>query len=328
MNVEVNRCPGTLKEGFITYSPSCLRKVFGGKKVSHILPYRSPNQSEEDNQKFIENRMRISISGVQEKLSLVLEKNKLRLTHEGELGDYILKPIPRDLKFVDQVPPNEHLTMQIASQVYGIETAPNALIFFESGEPAYITKRFDVKADKTKWAKEDFASLAQRTNSTHGKDYKYENFSYEEVADLIKKYVGAYQIEIEKFYKLILFNYLFSNGDAHLKNFALLETVSGDHIMSPAYDLLNTRIHVADTSFALKNGLFADGSVRNPTQKDFLAFGLKIGIKETRKNKIFSSFLNHKNLVHDFIDRSFLNQKAKKGYVINFNTRLNVLINK
>ena len=52
------------------------------------------------------------------KLSLLLDKNKLRLTKEGGQGTYILKPIPRDLKKVDQVPDNEHLTMQIARQVY------------------------------------------------------------------------------------------------------------------------------------------------------------------------------------------------------------------
>ena len=35
------------------------------------------------------------------------------------------------------MPANEHLTMQIARQVYGIETAENALIFFNDGTPAY-----------------------------------------------------------------------------------------------------------------------------------------------------------------------------------------------
>lgn len=93
------------------------------------MPYEQPQQSEEVAEQFMENRKRISISGVQEKLSFLLEKNVLRLTKEGEQGTYILKPIPRDLKKVDQVPANEHLTMQIAKQVYGLNTAENALIF-------------------------------------------------------------------------------------------------------------------------------------------------------------------------------------------------------
>ena len=73
-------CPGTLTEGHNTYSPSCIKKLFNGKIVSHILPYEQPQHNEEVAELFIENRKRISISGVQEKLSLILEKYILRLT--------------------------------------------------------------------------------------------------------------------------------------------------------------------------------------------------------------------------------------------------------
>lgn len=328
MNEELKVCPGTLKEGNNSYSTKCRNMVFYRKKVNHILPYNSPATSEEDNKKFMENRKRISISGVQEKMSFLLDKNKLRLTEEGEQGLYILKPVPRDLNLVNEVPANEHLTMQLASQVYGINTAANALIFFKSGEPAYITKRFDVKEEGGKWGKEDFASLSGRTKDSHGKDFKYGNISYEEVAGLLKQYVGAYQIEVEKFYSLIIFNFLFSNGDAHLKNFSLKETKDGDYILSPAYDLLNTRLHVADTVFALKKGLFKDGSIRDPKGSDFLKFGKIIGIDEKRVEKIYDSFLNKKEVTHEFIKRSFLSDKAKKGYEIQFNTRLNILTKK
>ena len=119
----------------------------------------------------MENRKRISISGVQEKLSLLLDKNVLRLTREGEQGTYLLKPIPRDLKKTDQVPANEHLTMQIAKQVYGLNTAENALVFFKNGTPAYITKRFDVKEGGGKWGKEDFATLAGKTKQNAGANF-------------------------------------------------------------------------------------------------------------------------------------------------------------
>jgi len=76
---DLKYCPGNLSEGFSTYSPSCLRSMFGGKKVSHILPYDPPQQSEAVAAQFFENRKRISISGVQEKLSLILEKNQLMI---------------------------------------------------------------------------------------------------------------------------------------------------------------------------------------------------------------------------------------------------------
>ena len=48
---------------------------------------------------------------------------------------------------------------------------------------------------------------------------------------------------MERFYKVILFNYLFSNGDAHLKNFSLIQTKFGDFRLSPAYDLLCTYLN-------------------------------------------------------------------------------------
>ena len=328
---EIKNCPGTLAEGFSSYSPGCLRRLFMGKKVSHVLPYDSPGHDEDVAKEFMENRKRISISGVQEKLSMILEKNVLRLTREGEQGTYILKPIPRDVRYPDQVPANEHLTMQIARQVFGINTAENAMIFFMDGTPAYITKRFDVKGEGMKWGKEDFASLAGKSSDNAGPNFKYD-YSYEEIGMLIQKYVPAWRIEIEKFYTLVLFNFLISNGDAHLKNFALLESKAGDHLLSPAYDLINTRIHVDDSDFALDKGLFADG-FRSDAQKkrghadfaDFEEFGKRIGINETRITKISAAFLEKQPMIETLTRNSFLNEKCKRAYLLHYNTKLNWL---
>ena len=329
---ELKYCPGTLAEGFAAYSPSCLRNLFNGKKVNHVLPYEQPQQSEEVAEQFMENRKRISISGVQEKLSFLLEKNVLRLTKEGEQGTYILKPIPRDLKKVDQVPANEHLTMQIAKQVYGLNTAENALIFFKNSSPAYITKRFDFKENGSKWGKEDFATLAGKTQDNGGANFKYE-YSYEEAGRLIQKFVPAWRIEIEKYYSLVVFNFLFSNGDAHLKNFSLLESSSGDYLLSSAYDLLNTKLHVDDTDFAFNFGLFADAykskqykKSGHPSKSDFTEFALRIGVAESRVEKLLNPFLEKQLFVETLISRSFLTEANKKGYLLMYNTKRNHLI--
>jgi serine/threonine-protein kinase HipA len=329
--VLVHFCPGTLAEGFTTYSPACMRSLFNNKKVSHVLPYDAPSKNEAVAEQFMENRKRISISGVQEKLSMVLEKNVLRLTTQGEQGTYILKPIPRDLKKIDQVPANEHLTMKIAKQVYGINTAENALIFFKDGSPAYLTKRFDVKPDGSKLGKEDFATLAEKTRDNAGPDFKYE-YSYEELGLLFQKYVPAWRIEIEKYFTRVVFNYAFSNGDAHLKNFSLLETNSGDYTMSPAYDLVDTRVHVDDTDFALNGKLFK-GDFKSPGWKknghaavgDFAEFGRRIGIPESRIGLLLNPFLERRLLVESLISRSFLNDAAKRTYLLHYNTRRNSL---
>jgi len=328
---DIKYCPGTLAEKFGTYSPACLKKMFNGKRVSHILNYDSPSKDDKAAEIFIENRKRISISGVQIKISLILEKNILRLTEKGEHGTYILKPIPRDVKMVDQVPANEHLTMQIARQVYNIPTAENALIFFKDGTPAYITKRFDVIADGSKLGKEDFASLAGKTSMNAGGNYKY-NSSYEEIGYLIQKFVPAWRAEIEKYFQIMIFNFLFSNGDAHLKNFALLENSSGDYLLSPFYDLLNTRLHVNDSDFALTKGLFADDfksekfkKSGHPGLSDFFEFGKRIGVNENRISKLLAPFTVKQEFVETLIKRSFLNSKSKKAYALNYFTKLNYL---
>ncbi len=327
-------CPGLLSEGYSQYSPLFLRRMFSGKKVSHILPYNAPKAGEEDQQKFMENQKRISISGVQEKYSVILKKNILRLTEEKEQGTYILKPKPDGYKRTYMVPANEHLTMQIAAQIYQIQTAENGLVFFRNDEHAYLTKRFDIAADGHKLGKEDFASLAGKTEENTQKNFKY-NYSYEGIAELIRKYVGAWKIEMEKYFRLVIFNFLFSNGDAHLKNFSLLETINGDYLLSPAYDLLNTRIHVSEESpFALEDDLFkewnwSDCRIQNPDhypcKEDFIEFGKAIKIGESRVIKILTPFLEEQSGVMSLIDRSFLDKETKSLYRQHYQERLGII---
>jgi len=302
-----------------------LRRVFFGKKVSFILNYDSPASNERTDALFVENRKRMSISGVQEKFSVLLEKNKLRLIQENEQGQYILKPIPNVGKNTNQMPANEHVTMQIARQVFDIETAENALIFFEDGDPAYITKRFDIKDDGNKWAQEDFASLAGRTPQTHGEDFKYAG-NYLELFSILKKYTPAYTIESIKLFKLILFNYLFSNGDAHFKNFSLIETPLGDFKLSPAYDLLNSRIHIDDNDFALVDGLLPPNLAKGKITTQFYILGEKAGISKKQIDKVFKNLTVKQDNVLALIDLSFLNEKSKKNYKQAYQTRLKKLL--
>ena len=292
----IKYCPGTLAEGFNTYSRTCLNRLFQGKKVHHILPYSSPASNPESVKLFEENRKRISISGVQEKYSVLLEKNKLRLVNEGERGTYILKPIPIAGNKSDQMPANEHLTMQIAHQVYNIETAENALIFFKNGDPAYITKRFDINEDGSRLAQEDFASIAGRTPQTHGEHYKYLG-NYLEIFQLIQKKVPASKLEVTKLLKIIMFNYLFSNGDAHYKNFSLLQTPMGDYRLSPAYDLINSRIHIDDKDFALDDGLLPRSLSSGKISKQFAVLAEQAGILTKIFNDTLAMMLTRSDLV-------------------------------
>jgi serine/threonine-protein kinase HipA len=321
---EIKYCPGTLSKGFNTYSRTALNKVFQGKKVSHVLPYDSPASNAETDQLFEENRNRMSISGMQEKFSVLLDKNKLRLINENEQGTYILKPIPGAGKRPDQMPANEHLTMQIARQVYGIETAENALIFFKDGTPGYITKRFDVKEDGSKLAQDDFASLAKRTPQTHGEHYKYLG-SYLDLFELMRKYLTTYKIEAPKLFKLLVFNYLFSNGDAHFKNFSILETPFGDYRLSPAYDLLNSRIHIKDKEFALDDGLLPKKIAQGKIGLQFAKLAGEAEISEKTFQEIMKLMMTKSELVEKMVAASLLNDSTKSNYFQSYQGRLKQL---
>ncbi len=324
IKMEINRCPGTLAAGFATYSRSCIKRVFNGNKVNHILPYNSLQSNQNGEDSFEDNATRISISGVQEKFSLIQLKNKIRLTKEGEQGTHIFKPIPNGSKNADQMPANEHLTMQIAQKVFGIETAENALIFFGNGDPAYITKRFDVVTGGLKLAQEDFASLAGKSPQTHSADYKYLG-SYWDLFEIMRENLPSYKVESLKLFKLLVFNYLFSNGDAHLKNFSIIETPLGDFKLSPAYDLLNSRIHIEDKDFALNEGLIPARMGQGNVAKQFQLLADYAGIQEKQMNAILALMVSKTENVKNLIDASFLKDGIKRNYLQTYQLKLNKL---
>ena len=318
---ELKFCPSTLKEGYNTYSPEACRKLFGGKQVSHILDFDSPNNNSADSTDYAEHIGRISLSGVQPKGSLVLREGSLKKPKEGERGEYILKPAPVSYALLERkyCPANEHLTMQMAAQAYGIETAANALCFFRDGEAAYITKRFDVAPDGSKYPQEDFASLAGLTKANGGTNYKYGVLSYEDCADIIRRYVRAAQVDLLRFFRVVLFNYITLNDDAHLKNFSLIDRGNGDYRLAPAYDLINTSLHLRTPQiFALEKGLFKEGMRMTDThtvdRTDFEEFGRRIGLPDRMVKREVDTFAKVSLLALGLIERSFLSEELKKSY--------------
>ena len=309
-------CPGCLKENVDTYCDKCRKKLFNGKKVKHLLTFSRP----EFNETKIERSGKLSISGIQVKHSLKLEGNVLVLTEKG--GEYILKPIPTgQFRHLDAVPANEHVTMQIASQLFELSTAENALIFFSDGQPAYITKRFDILSDGRKMLQEDFAQIGQMTEETAGKNYKYD-YSYEQIAELMKKYIGAYSVEIEKYFRLVLFNFLVCNGDAHIKNFSIYRNEEyKDYLLTPFYDLINTAIHVPgerDTALELfKDGFMTEGYKFSSkySMDDFFEFGTRIGLKPIRISKILEDMVSGEKEIRNLVNRSFLDNNLKTEYL-------------
>jgi serine/threonine-protein kinase HipA len=310
------------------YSVKGVRDLWGGVKVAPVLPF--------DRVEFVAFRQksagRISISGVQEKISVRLENNVLTPTARD--GRYILKPVPRalaeTLELVEDVPANEHVTMQIASQVFGLTTAANGLTFFPGGEPAYIVRRFDQEpAGGRKLLQEDFCQLAGRNRQEHGENYKYTG-SYEELGRLLRQYCPAHRIELEKLFAQILFNYLFGNGDAHLKNFSLLESAFGDHLLSPCYDLLCTSLHLPmESRTALE--MFDDFETESfrvngfYRRADFLELAARYALLPKRTYAILDRFKKGQAAAEVLIRRSLLSAPAKVRYLALVRDRFSAL---
>jgi len=325
---DIVNCPSTLAEGYSTYCPKARKLLFSGHNVSHILDF---NIDEFRNTGEIADAMhRISVSGVQEKFPAVIDKGTIRIASDDDRSAYILKPAPwwdETLAERKLVPANEHLTMQIASQVYGIVTAANGLCFTPDGQMVYITKRFDIQPDGMKFPMEDFASVLERNEQEDGKHFKY-NGNYEEIAAAIKMNVSAWMVDMERFFDLVVFNYIYANGDDHLKNFSLI-LQGEDYRLSPAYDLINTSIHVNGDDFGLDGGLSPNikrsdiyENTGHPCRIDFERFGDHIGLLKPRIQRILDRYMALPESSSSLIDRSFLSDKSKRHYIRIVNERI------
>ena len=318
-NIEV--CPSTLRPGFDGYSPAAIKELFDGVAVSPFIDIDF--EDEGDLQQAMENMGNMSISGAQEKFSAIIDNGKIRLTKEGEQATHILKPAPTNLGLSTrkQIPANEHLTMQIASQVYGIHTARNGLCFSKGGQPVYITKRFDVSRGVKDCAQEDFASILGMGEQGSDSNFKY-NGNYAQIADAIRRFVPAWLPQMEQFFKMVLFNYLYANEDAHMKNFSLI-VKDGEYFLAPAYDLINTCIHIQSGSdLALKDGLAPEleksdayDRTGHPCRVDFERFAERIGLPPKRAAQSLNLFMEVPQSAYELIDRSFLNDKMKRSYI-------------
>ncbi len=313
-------CKGCYKEDTDGYCLSCRKKLFDRLRIPAVLSFDAPKA---DNiASFQEHSKRLSISGVQLKYSLRLENKALVFTEQS--GEYILKPIPPSnlLVAVEDAPENEHLTMQMAEQLFGIQTAANALIYFKDGAPAYITKRFDVRSDGSKYQQEDFAQITSRTKASHGETFKY-NGSYLEIGEAIRKFVAAAVPALERFFQLVVFNYIVSNGDAHLKNFSLIRSTEGEYQLTPAYDIMSTVIHTpqeSDTALDLYPGDMDSAFYQTYGyygRDNFLELAAKLGLLENRAIRMIDAFSARREQMEQMVQRSFLNDATKAKYLSN-----------
>ena len=283
-------------KGAVEYHTACIERLFG----TSVLPALD---FELGDLYAVAAQMagKMSISGVQEKVSLRLSPDKSRLDVAETGGRYILKPEPSRYS---ALPQNEHASMCIAS-IVEIETPPFGLIRLKDGALTYIIKRFDRLDHGTKLQVEDFCQLGEKPLRE-----KYEG-SAELCVRILRKYASEPLLEISKLYRLLLFGWWIANGDMHLKNFSLLTLPDTTRRLSPAYDLVCTQLAIpGDDGLALPMG----GRNKKFTRRDWLDFGGYCGIPKKAVERIVASQIGALEVSIGIIDRSFLPEKKKKEY--------------
>ena len=247
---------------------------------------------------------RLALTGVQRKLSLSFTGSSAdrRLTIVGALGgSHILKPPTPEYPGMPEL---EHWTMVLA-RASGLRTAEAGIILLSSGEPAYITRRFDRSGNPGRGPgrvprPSRAATLSSEpAGSAHAREgrrrvhvedlcqlsglateQKYRS-SIEKVGTLVRSLASAPGDDALRLLEVTLFSFLVGNSDMHLKNWTLVRD-AGRVALSPAYDLLPVRLLVDDPEeFALP----INGRKNRLQRRDFeaLAKHLKIPDIVTRR---------------------------------------------
>ena len=292
------KCCRNLDKG--DFHSSCAQEIFGQKIPPHL------DTTEHELEKFTEVLVtrRIAVTGVQRKLSLELTAaSPDRFTIVGALGgNYILKPPSHEYS---ELPENEHLTMSLA-QVFGLKTATHSLIRMADGKLAYLTKRFD-RVEHRKIAVEDLCQLSEAMT-----EQKYRS-SHERVAKQIKKHSTIPGDDLLRYFELTLFCFLTGNADMHLKNFAMMQD-QDDFVLSPAYDLLSTRLILAESVDPEELALSLNGKKSKLSRTDFLGFAENIGLLRRVAEAVIGRFANTQEQAQALISASFLSTKLQRKY--------------
>jgi len=211
---------------------SAATRLYGSIRVAAKLDVTRQEMFEEG----VQYTQGMSISGVQQKLSLKLDPDTLKLVPTDKYGEYILKPTPDGLRDCAEM---EHLSMEI-SRAAKIDTALCGLVEFSDGERAYITKRFD-RTPNGKLHQEDLCSIIDRP-----KDDKYKS-TYETAGRALSEATGGKVAVLDDFFKRVLLAFLIGNDDMHLKNISVMRLPGNSaqtyDRLTPNYDNLCTAFY-------------------------------------------------------------------------------------
>ena len=304
----MNRCPITYELcGTNKYSEKGIRMI--APKLTHLndLPYTAA----ELRQEAANRAKKISIQGVQPKLSASVSIVDQEFKIADQFGTYIIKP-QNDL--FPQLPENEDVTMRMA-KAFGLDVPFHGMLYGKDGSLSYFIKRFDRYGKGKKWATEDFAQLTGNTRDT-----KY-SFTMEKLIPVLDEYCSFPAVEKADFFKRILFCYLTGNEDMHLKNFSLI-TKNGKTTLSPIYDFLNSTIAIKNSDEEM--ALTLKGKKSNLKSADFIDYYAKERLQLNEKTIaiILEQIKKAIPIWKELLEISFLSSEMKAKYLDLLETRI------
>ena len=246
--------------GCISYETQGIdREEVSTENLAEILAWQgSSDLFEELVNKYL---LQSSISGVQPKV-MVPETTGVTEKSAFILPSLIVKS--GDDEF-PQLAINEYICMQLAKSCQ-IETPE---FWLSDNQQLFVMRRFDLKDNGSCRAMEDMAVLQGKSTND-----KYRS-SYEMISKVLSVYSSNIKGDHKTLFKMLVHSCMVGNGDAHLKNFAMLYDDLNDMRISPLYDVVNTQIYNPADTLALGLGK----SKEFPDRKRTIDFGKSIGVK-------------------------------------------------
>jgi len=281
------------------YSPAGLHRLSRSLHQLQNLPLTAEGQRSEAAAR----ARKMSIQGVQPKLSARLRVKEGRFEIVDRLGRWILKP---QSATYPHLPENEDLTQRLAGAA-GIEVPTHGLIRSADRTWTYFIRRFDRLARGGKLALEDFAQLSGRTRDT-----KYDS-SMEKVAKVIEEYATFPAVEKLELFRRTVFCFLTGNEDMHLKNFSLL--VEPPRVrLAPAYDMVNSTLALPGATEEM--ALPIRGKKRKLTRRDLIDYFAKerLGLESRAVQEVLRSIGGAFPGWDRLIGRSFLPEELRIAY--------------
>lgn len=294
-------CERELQEEGGHYHPACAKVLFGSNFVPTIQFAYSDIPIEA--QKLIG---KMSISGVQPKLSVAVDKDEKLLKVVATGGTHILKPTPEAFPFLSE---NENLCMNLAREM-NIETPPHGLVKMADDRLAYLVKRFDRDAGGNRIPMEDFAQLLEKTDKYNG--------SIEQIGKFVKHHSCVPFVDTQKLFVRALFFFLIANGDAHLKNFAMVWRPAG-YRLTEAYDIVSSRLAMPSESDEVAINI--NGRKNRIMKKDFDALATYLEMTDKQRDRFLDMARALKSRIDAYIHNSSLPRKQKEAFAAIFRER-------